>query len=155
VRFVHHPVDQRVGHAEDAGQRGAQIVAHPGDQLLARRLHPALGLPRLALPERLPGHPATQQQAGRHRHRGHHQADHDRPDQLRGVHEAAHPEHADQRRGDRHQHQRGHRRDDRPPAHPLQQQPADQRHRQREQQRQRRGHGQLGEHVHQGADCGS
>ena len=45
-----HPVLQRLGHCPQAGQRGAQVVADPGDELAAARLQRPLTVPCLGQP---------------------------------------------------------------------------------------------------------
>ena len=49
-RVVGHPVLERLGHRPQPGQRRAQVVGHPGDQLAARLLEPLLAVARLLQP---------------------------------------------------------------------------------------------------------
>ena len=49
-RVLGHAVLERLGHRAHAGQRRAQVVGHPGDQLAAGLLQPRLALPGLLEP---------------------------------------------------------------------------------------------------------
>ena len=50
VRVGHHLVFERLGHRPQPGQRGAQVMADPGDELAATGLQGLLAGPRLPEP---------------------------------------------------------------------------------------------------------
>ena len=54
-RVVGHPVLERLGHRAQPGQRRAQVVGDPGDQLAPRLLEPLLAVARLGQPLAGPG----------------------------------------------------------------------------------------------------
>ena len=75
-RVVDHAVLQRLGHRAQPGQRRAQVVRHPGDQLAAAGLHLPFPLARLGRPHRVGGEPPPEPDATREADRAGH-ADHD------------------------------------------------------------------------------